>query len=401
MFYRPILPNGKKVPLTWQIVAFFINVTWPLNNNASTWIRLIDRCRILFCVWLLATCILFEYQELIQHKGDIIIMIQISVTITVAAESLIRMCFMAFDKEKLKEYLKGYYLHIYFDEETHGTIHRRIRKQTMPALMYSYSYIATLISYLVGPMIALMDGQRILPFQMKIPFNYQPLLIYTIVVLLNWYIGILVVTNIISESYLLVTSILNLNDRLVLLEQDIMNLGDEVLKSDNPETIADVFCEKLILLVKRNEELFSFAEIVEAQFTRPLFIMMSNSALLLCLVAFNAHETGLDTENITYATWLSAKVAELVVLGYLGSLISARFDGLGNTYYSSNWEKIIYKSTNTEANIRTMKLMTRAITINQRPFMLTGMGFFHVNLGTTVTLLRVAGSYFTFLCSMR
>ncbi|XP_036337023.1 odorant receptor 74a-like [Rhagoletis pomonella] len=196
-------------------------------------------------------------------------------------------------------------------------------------------------------------------------------------------------------------SILNLNGRFVLLEEEILHLGDEVLKLENPETIADQFNERLIVLVKRNVNLIKFAERLESQFTFPLFVMMADSAFVLCLLAFNAHENGLATDSIKYVIWLLAKVLELVVLGYFGSVTSTRVDGLGTTYYSSGWEKVIYKSNNSKANVRTMKLITRVISFNQKPFMLTGLGFFNVCLETTLTIIRVAGSYFTFLCSMR
>lgn len=94
----------------------------------------------------------------------------------------------------------------------------------------------------------------------------------------------------------------------------------------------------------------------------------------------------------------------------------------------SNWEDIILKSSNTEDNIKLMKLIILSIELNQKPFYLTGFNYFNVSLATVVTvssnlyqksdnldnewnpfkknqklfqILQGAGSYFTFLYAFR
>lgn len=59
---------------------------------------------------------------------------------------------------------------------------------------------------------------------------------------------------------------------------------------------------------------------------------------------------------------------------------------MSSCYYMSNWEDIILKSSNTEDNIKLMKLIILSIELNQKPFYLTGFNYFNVSLATVVTV---------------
>nr|UZH23377.1 odorant receptor 74a-like [Anastrepha ludens] len=401
MHYRPLLPNGKEAPLSWQIKSSFIFGTWPTTENTTNLEKRLHRLIFLWCALLLCAAFCGQFYEVVLQKDDIVIMIQVMLNLLLTLECIIRIGWLALKKDNFQEFLKELYSKIYFDENIDKDMHRKIRKHLRPANIFSVWYLLTMISFYVEPIQGIIIGERYLPYRMTIPFDYRPWPIYTAILIICLNVGCLVLTVVMSESYMLATSIFNLNGRFLLLEEEISNLGDAVLKYENSKTMADHFNQRLIALIKRNVDLIKFADRVESQFTLPLFVMMADSAVMLCLVAFNLNEMGLVPQSIKYIFWLLAKVLELVVLGYLGSVISTRIDGLGTTYYASGWEKVIHKSPNTKANVRTMKLITLAISFNQRPFMLTGMRFFYVSLETTVTILQVAGSYFTFLRSIR
>ncbi|CAD6999944.1 unnamed protein product [Ceratitis capitata] len=59
------------------------------------------------------------------------------------------------------------------------------------------------------------------------------------------------------------------------------------------------------------------------------------------------------------------------------------------------------KSTDTKANVRLLKTLALAISTSGKPFVLTGFNYFSVSLTAVLKILQGAGSYFTFLTSMR
>lgn len=91
-------------------------------------------------------------------------------------------------------------------------------------------------------------------------------------------------------------------------------------------------------------------------------------------------------------------------------------------YYESKWELIVERSVDTQKNVKLMKFVTLSIVTNRNAFHFTGLNFFNVSLNSVVAVsvcernfknqmpsmkhfllqvLKGAGSYFTFLISLR
>lgn len=135
---------------------------------------------------------------------------------------------------------------------------------------------------------------------------------------------------------------------------------------------------------------------------------------------------------------------ELLTLGQLGSDLAfvvrvgiaslkiqydpftLQTDSLSTMYYQTQWEQVLYYSTNPRENLRLLKVVALAIELNCRTFYMTGLKYFRVSLQavvkvvsclrltlhstlslclfrslSTLQILQGAFSYFTFLTSMR
>lgn len=105
--------------------------------------------------------------------------------------------------------------------------------------------------------------------------------------------------------------------------------------------------------------------------------------------------------------------------------LTVQTDALSTMYYQTQWEQVIYYSTNPCENLRLMKLVALSIELNCRTYYMTGLKYFRVSLQAVIKvnthifclqlfhfclsvslslslqILQGAFSYFTFLTSMR
>lgn len=49
-------------------------------------------------------------------------------------------------------------------------------------------------------------------------------------------------------------------------------------------------------------------------------------------------------------------------------------------YYQSNWEQVLYYSTNPHENLRLLKVVVIAIEMNCKPYYMMGLKYFRVSL---------------------
>jgi len=59
-------------------------------------------------------------------------------------------------------------------------------------------------------------------------------------------------------------------------------------------------------------------------------------------------------------------------------------------YYQSQWEQVLYYSTNSRENLRLMKVVALAIEVNYKPFYLTGLSYFQVSIQTVIKVLLLS-----------
>lgn len=161
-----------------------------------------------------------------------------------------------------------------------------IQRKLLPTIMYSYSYIGTLVTYFAIPFIGFFSNQRLLPFKMLFPYDYTPWPIYIPTLFVNLWIGVAVVSAVVAESNILAMLILHLNARYILLQQDAHKLYATLKRTQRNERLLLEFQQRLVQIVKRNVELNEFAAKLQAQYSFRIFIMMGLSAILLCVLSF-------------------------------------------------------------------------------------------------------------------
>lgn len=117
MLYRPLLPDGRKAPLSWPIALFRItnNICWPIEENASWLAVVFDR----FC-WYLAF-ILFvitndaEFRYLRVNINNLDEMLTGVPTYLVLIEIHLRAFTLGWRKQDFRRLLEKFYRQIYIE----------------------------------------------------------------------------------------------------------------------------------------------------------------------------------------------------------------------------------------------------------------------------------------------
>lgn len=146
----------------------------------------------------------------------------------------------------------------------------------------------TYLSYVAVPVVGLIKKQLLLPYKMIFPYDYRPLYVYIPTLLATLWVGLEVVSLVLGEANFLATLILHLNARYEILQDDVKKISKELLNDEDPSEIAKKFHCRLIQHMYRNEELNEFGQKLENAFTFRIFVMMANSAVLLCILIFKA-----------------------------------------------------------------------------------------------------------------
>uniref|UniRef100_A0A1B0ASD4 Odorant receptor n=1 Tax=Glossina palpalis gambiensis TaxID=67801 RepID=A0A1B0ASD4_9MUSC len=402
ILYRPKLSDGKLVRLSWPIAMFRLThiVCWPLEDDAPRWAYFFDR----FC-WLLAFIIFVltndaELRYLRFNMQNLDELLNGVPTYLVLIEAHIRGFTLGYRKNKFKNLLRKFYSDIYVDERQHPSLYKKIQPRFWPLYVFSSMYVATLINFIVTPLILLLSrGSRELTFKMIPPFEYRSLPIYLPCLLSNIWIGFLVVSLFSAEPNILGLVVLHLHSRYLLMNQDLQKKTANLLKNPSNSEIARRFRKIVVATINENERLNLFAQEIQSEFSFRIFILFSFAAMCLCAVASKVYMNPLD--SFAYIFWMFGKIQELMIIGELGSTIIATTDKVSSVYYNSNWEFVIARSSDSSENVRLMKLLTMAIALNRKPFYLTGLNFFTVSLNTVIKILQGAGSYFTCLISFR
>ncbi|XP_055856080.1 odorant receptor 74a-like [Episyrphus balteatus] len=250
---------------------------------------------------------------------------------------------MASTKDTFKKFLKEFFLSIYIDEKTNPKTWKQIRRGLIPTTVYSYTYILTMVSFQILPIMNFSKNRRILPYPISLHYEVEKPTLYGLTLMYLYYTGSTVTFFLIGEAYLLATFILHLNARYLILQEDIQQCSGELLK-----------------------------------------------------------RLGISpTKNIAYLFWMIAKISELTLFGTLGSTLIQTNGRMSSAYYLSNWEKIINQSTNSKENILLMKDLQICMSLHQNSKRLTGYKFFDVSLDTVVMVLKGAFSYYTCLHTIK
>ncbi|XP_013101482.2 odorant receptor 74a [Stomoxys calcitrans] len=402
-FHRPLLANGKIAPLSWEIRLFFLNVNWPIKEHAKLFMRVYHQAMLVLGFLFFCYSNEAEMHYLVNHIDDIGLALEGLATYLILVEAHLRIYNKGFYQASFKNFLDEFYQNIYMEEYLDKETYRDIQRKLLPTKMCSYSYILTVVTYFLVPVMGFFQHSNLVPFKTIFHYDLGIWYFYVPTLLVTLWIGVAVVSHLSAESNLVATVILHLNARYLHLQQELKELQCK-LSSDmkiSTDRVLGEYRLAFIDIIKRNVQYNEFAQKFQKQYSFCIFVMMAFSATLLCVLGFKAATLGMTTKNITFITWILGKIVELLVFGTLGSTLIETTNNMSSCYYMANWEDIILKSSHTLDNIKLMKLITLAIELNQKPFYLTGYNYFNVSLATVIAILQGAGSYFTFLYAFR
>ncbi|SPP81839.1 odorant receptor 35a [Drosophila guanche] len=400
--YVPRLADGHRVELAWPLALFRLNhIFWPLDPSTGRWGRYLDRAlAVLGClIFLQHNDAELRYLRLEASNLNMDAFLTGMPTYLILVEAQFRSMHILLHFEELQQFLQRFYFTIYIDPRKEPDMFRRVDGTMLVNRMVSAMYGAVISGYLISPILSVINRRKDFLYSMIFPFNTEPLSIFIPLLLSNVWVGIIIDSMMFGETSLLCELIVHLNGRYLLLKRDLEESIQTILADRQRPHMARQLKELIIETLRKNVALNKFGEQLESQYTVRVFIMFAFAAGLLCALSFKAYTNPMA--NYIYAIWFGAKTVELLSLGELGSTLAYTTDSLSSMYYLTHWEQVLVHSTNTQENLRLLKLINLAIEMNSKPFYVTGLRYFRVSLQAGIKILQASFSYFTFLTSMQ
>ncbi|XP_030561413.1 odorant receptor 35a [Drosophila novamexicana] len=398
--YVPRLADGQRVKLSWPLALFrFNHIFWPVDaSTSSNWQRLDYGIALIGClIFMLHNDAELRYLRF--HRSNIDTLLTGMPTYVILVEAQLRTLDILWHRNQLRHLLQTYFSSIYVDRDAEPQLFRQIELKMLPNRVVASLYLIAVSGYMIAPIVMLITGQKDYVFPMITPFNAQPLYVFVPLVLSSVWVALSIDTMAFGETTLLCELVAHLKGRYVLLQRDMESSIDLILAARRRPHMAQQLRELLVQTLHRNVALNRFGEQLEEHFSARIFIMFACSAILLCALGFKTYVS--PTGTYIYPMWFGAKTMELLSLGQLGSELAYMTDSLSTMYYQSNWEQVLYYSTNPHENLRLLKVVVIAIEMNCKPYYMMGLKYFRVSLQAVLKILQGAFSYFTFLTSIR
>ncbi|KAM8706064.1 hypothetical protein ACLKA7_010364 [Drosophila subpalustris] len=373
MRYQPRLKNGELVKLSWSLVLFrWTNPgMWPLDDNPTERDCYLDRALVVSGFLTICVQVQGGFHYLLDNLQDLDNFFAAVSPALLQTELIIRFVHMAMHKGLLKKLLQYFYAEIYVPEESDKRSFSRIKRQLLGPQLITVFYMATLLNYFYEFGMNIMAGRREMLFKQAYFFDHRKLPIYTVLISINFWASLLIVTMVFVDLNMLGEVLMHLNVCYRQLGKDLRSAAAHLLESKDKQNIAKNYRRELIKVLTRNIDLNHFAKEIEKQFTFRLFITFSFSAIILCLLLFKSYKN--PAQNMIFIFWFIAKFIEQLSFGYLGSILYQTTNELDLMYFCGDWEQIIYCSQNVAENVKLMKLIVLSIELNSKPFSLTGL----------------------------
>ncbi|KAH8293132.1 hypothetical protein KR044_006020 [Drosophila immigrans] len=398
--YVPLLADGQPVKLSWPLRLFRLNhIFWPLDEGTSPTWRRFD-----YFVAVVAWAVLMlhndaELRYLRNQTNNLDLLLAGVPTYLILVEGQLRSIHILMHRRQLRDVLQEFFGSIYVDPKKEPLIYRGIQAKLRLNRVVSALYLAAVSGYVVAPLIMLVQGRKDYLFSMIPPLDVSALYIFVPFTLSSVYVALQIVTMVFGEPALLCELMAHLNGRYMVLQRDLDASIAKIVEAQQRHRMAQQMRQVVVQTLRKNVALNRFRDQMELHFTVQMFIMFAFSALLLCALGFKTYTS--PTGTYIYPIWFGAKTVELLSLGQMGSDIAYMTDAQSSVYYLTQWEQVLYYSSNSRENLRLMKVLTLAIELNYKPFYFTGLAYFHISLQAVVKILQGAFSYFTFLTSMR
>ncbi|XP_062143146.1 odorant receptor 35a [Drosophila sulfurigaster albostrigata] len=398
--YTPLLADGQRVKLSWPLWLFrFNHIFWPLDERTSANGRRFD-----YFLAALAWAALmlhndFELRYLLSQINNLDLLLAGVPTYLILVEGQLRSVHILMHREQLRKVLQNFFSSIYVEAKKEPLIYEGIQRKLRLNRVVCALYLATVSGYVLAPIMMLLRGRKDYLFSMIPAFDVNPLYIFVPFTLSSVYVALQIVTMVFGELALVCELMAHLNGRFRVIKRDLDAAIEKILEARQRPLMAQQMQEVLVQTMRQNVALNRFMAQMEQHFTVQIFILFAFSAILLCALGFKTYVSPSGT--YIYPIWFGAKTVELLSLGQMGSDIAYMTNSQSSIYYLSQWEQVLYYSTNSRENLRLMKVITLAIELNYKPFYFTGLSYFYVSLQAVVKILQGAFSYFTFLSSIR
>lgn len=292
MRYQPRLRNGELVNLSWSLALFRRTNPgmWPLDDNPTRVDCYLDKA--LVVCGFLAFCVQVQggVHYLLNNLRNMDNCFAALSPALLQTELIIRFIHLAMHKDSLKKLLKYFYCEIYIPQKSDQHSFSRIKRKLVGPQLITVFYMATLLNYFYEFGMNIMAGRREMLFKQAYFFDHRQLPIYIILISINFWASLLIVTMVFVDLNLLGDLLMHLNICYLQLGKDLHFAATLLLESNNKKYIAANYRRELRKVLSRNIDLNQFAKEIERQFTFRLFITFSFSSVILCVLLFKSYQ---------------------------------------------------------------------------------------------------------------
>lgn len=115
-YHRPLLPNGQKAPLSWEIRLFFLNVSWPIKDNARMFMRIYDKVMLILGFVFFCYTNEAEMHYVINNINDLGLALEGMATYLILVEAHLRIYSKGLYKASFKAFLNEFFQKIYMEK---------------------------------------------------------------------------------------------------------------------------------------------------------------------------------------------------------------------------------------------------------------------------------------------
>lgn len=115
-YHRPLLPNGQIAPLSWEIRLFFLNVSWPIKDNARMFMRIYDKVMLILGFVFFCYTNEAEMHYVINNINDLGLALEGMATYLILVEAHLRIYSKGLYKASFKAFLNEFFQKIYMEK---------------------------------------------------------------------------------------------------------------------------------------------------------------------------------------------------------------------------------------------------------------------------------------------
>lgn len=250
------------------------------------------------------------------------------------------------------------------NEQQKYDIKRYHKNYILFARIYAFLFMVPCLCVMAIPFISLISsGNKSLPLNIWLPFDYEHNVIYVIAYLWTIWACSNSVLLLIAIDTLMFVLITLLSMELDILKIDLVNLKASWNSKIDRQTGK---------LIKRHNDLIECCGMLEKTFSPSFLFNFLQSSFVICLTAFQ-YTTSTDiTQRIFNGSYCTAILNQILLLCYFGQKVIDASQNISVGAYDSGWDQT--------KNMKVKKAMMRVMERAQKPTILTAMNFQDISL---------------------